>query len=96
MPKYVTQNGKPVSATDPKRAVWYSARCSYWTDDWSKVVKVGPGIPACPTCQSVGFIADADKFLKDVVDTAIGKIDHGPKERCNAVLTHFLPPEASS
>lgn len=49
-------NGMPTTADDPLRGVWYSAKCAYWTDDWTKLdtVCVG-GIPSCPRCKSVGF-----------------------------------------
>lgn len=50
-------DGKPTIADDPERGVWYSAgqSCGYWTDDWTKLVKVGPGIPVCPHCKMVGM-----------------------------------------
>lgn len=49
---YLDIQGKPVDANDDTRLMWYSAKCSYWTDDWSKL---GYGIPSCPNCHSVGL-----------------------------------------
>jgi hypothetical protein len=85
-------NGQPADDTDGLRGVWYSSRCRYWTDDWSKLKLVGPGIPVCPHCNSVGFQAEYENFS--------GKDE--PKERCNEYwhtkqpgvpsISHFLPP----
>lgn len=39
--------------------IWYAAgNCGYWTDDFSKLKIVGPGIPCCPKCSAVGFQMD--------------------------------------
>ena len=50
--------------SSPEDSVWYSARCSYYTFDWSKLDQlpvrgspVNGGIPCCPICKSPGFIA---------------------------------------
>ena len=53
--RFLDYKGKTVDSNDPSRLIWYSSLCDYWTDDWDKLIKVGPGIPACPNCHSVGF-----------------------------------------
>lgn len=53
-PRYMNEKGD-TTAEDPDRMLWYSARCTYWTDNWAKLITVGPGIPACPHCKSVGL-----------------------------------------
>lgn len=53
--KYIDVDGKPVPKGSARALVWYSATCSYWTDDWSKLALSGPGIPVCPHCQSPGY-----------------------------------------
>lgn len=55
MGMYIDTHGIPVSVNDPLREMWYSATCCYWTDDWSKLKKFGPGIPCCPQCGSPGM-----------------------------------------
>lgn len=62
MAKFVTENGKIVSADDPKRAIWYG-RCGFWTDDWDLLSKFGPGIPCCPKCNCPGYICTAGEWL---------------------------------
>jgi hypothetical protein len=52
--KTIDSYGKPIKSDDLDRIIWYSIKCTYWTDDWNKVAKVGPGIPCCPVCRSVG------------------------------------------
>ncbi len=50
--------GRPTTADDPERGMWYATHqdlCGYWTDDWTKLGRVGSGIPACPTCGCVGM-----------------------------------------
>ena len=96
MTRFCRLDGKPAAEDDVMRGVWYSSRCKYWTDDWSKLKKVGPGIPVCPECQSVGFQTVYQNFQ--------GK--DKPKETCNdnwftkdpAVpsVSHWLPPESKS
>jgi len=56
--KCLTQSGTKCGPDDPLRAVWYSAMCTYWTDDWSKLGYAGPGIPTCPVCRSPGMITN--------------------------------------
>ena len=65
--KIINQQGNPVEPGDPLRAIWYSASCGYWTDDWDLLQKVGPGIPVCPTCGGPGFITTATLWDKGVV-----------------------------
>lgn len=55
MPQYRDLQGRKTNATDSKRMVWSSARCTYWTDDWDKLKSFGPGIPCCPHCGSPGY-----------------------------------------
>lgn len=52
--KYLTEDGKDTTADDPNRLIWYAIHCGYWTDDWGKLAKIGPGIPCCPVCKCVG------------------------------------------
>lgn len=54
--------GEPTTSDDPKRGVWYSVTCTFWTDEWDLLKVVGPGIPCCPYCNSVGFQIDADRW----------------------------------
>lgn len=67
-PKYMTMDGKEVAADDPQRAVWYSTNpeCFFWTDDWSKLLKVGPGIPCCPNCKMVGMYTTAEDWFDGI------------------------------
>lgn len=67
MPKFTTRDGKTVQSNDPARAIWYG-QCGFWTDDWSVPVLVGPGIPACPKCNNVGFICTAGDWDKGAMD----------------------------
>lgn len=66
MPKFVTENGNEVKSADIRRAIWYG-NCGFWTDDWDKVTKVGPGIPACPKCKTPGFICAASQWFDGAV-----------------------------
>lgn len=77
--KYRTESGEKTTADDPKRVLWYSSRCGYWTDDWDKLTKVGPGIPACPHCQAVGFQTTAENWDRGI--DAYEAQDPGYKER---------------
>lgn len=52
--KYVKENGRHTAHNDPQRLVWYGP-CTYWTDDWTKLKSIGPGIPCCPHCKCPGF-----------------------------------------
>ena len=62
---YRTANGTPTTQEDPERLMWYSARCTYWTDDWSTLVlAIGSGIPTCPNCGSVGFQGEMGPWLE--------------------------------
>lgn len=55
MSKYITTHGEPTHKDNTQREIWYSAHCTYWTDDWSKLKTVGPGIPVCPYCSCPGM-----------------------------------------
>lgn len=46
--------GESLKADDPKRGVWYSTRCTFWTDDWTRLAS-NRGIPCCPYCGAVGY-----------------------------------------
>lgn len=56
-------NGEPTTANDPKRGVWYSAACSYWTDDWTKLRTDRMGIPCCPKCGCPGLQTEAGSWF---------------------------------
>jgi hypothetical protein len=64
------RDGEITTADDPERGVWYSLRCGYWTDDWSKLKAVGPGIPVCPVCRCPGMRMTAADWAKGVADYA--------------------------
>jgi hypothetical protein len=66
-PEHLRQDATRTTGDDPERAVWYSARCGYWTDDWGKLAKVGPGVPACPSCGCPGMITTAKEWLSNVL-----------------------------
>lgn len=53
--RYITTHGEPTTAQDEQRVIWYSAQCTFWTDDWSLLKTVGPGIPCCPHCMMPGM-----------------------------------------
>lgn len=53
--QYIDTHGRPTTADDPTRMMWYSSLCTYWTDDWSKLKQFGPGIPCCPHCRCPGM-----------------------------------------
>jgi hypothetical protein len=65
-PKYVTLNGEVTDVYDLNRAIWYSAVCTYWTDDWCKLSATFGKIPCCPYCRSVGFQTTAKEWCGDV------------------------------
>lgn len=56
---YRTLNGRPCTDSAPERGIWYSAGCTFWTDDWSALRSFGPGIPCCPDCGAPGMQTDA-------------------------------------
>src|SRR4051812_27341626 len=60
--RYLDDHGNQVTATDPKRLIWYSVGCGYWTDDWAILAKTGPGIPCCPKCGMVGMMTTAQRW----------------------------------
>lgn len=62
----MTEPGLACALDDPKRAVWYSARCTFWTDDWSRLALVGPGIPCCPHCKCPGMQTDWEDWMNGV------------------------------
>lgn len=59
--KYQTLDGDPTTADDPKRGVWYSVSCTFWTDEWDKLALSGM-TPVCPHCGCVGFETTAQGF----------------------------------
>lgn len=61
---YRKANGTPTTKDDPERLMWYSARCTYWTDDWSQLLlAIGSRIPCCPNCGSVGYQGEMGPWL---------------------------------
>ena len=45
------------------RWIWYSANCSYWTDNFDNLSATAHGsIPCCPHCGCVGYQAESDKW----------------------------------
>lgn len=61
-PMYCDAYGQPTTVENDKRMMWYSSRCTYWTDNWGKLARTGPGIPCCPKCGSVGYESAWDQF----------------------------------
>jgi len=61
-PRFQTAEGRPTTDRDNNRMVWYSARCAYWTDDWTKTSRSGI-IPVCPICGCPGLQATYEKFV---------------------------------
>ncbi len=62
MSRYHDEAGRATSPDDPRRLMWYSTRCSYWTDDWTELKLLGQRIPCCPTCQAVGYQSPFEAF----------------------------------
>jgi hypothetical protein len=62
MPKYIDAYGQPTAADNPNRMMWYSARCTFWCDDWSLLKSTGPGIPCCPQCGCPGMQTEYAKW----------------------------------
>ncbi len=61
--KYCRLDGTATAADDPKRGVWYSAGCTFWTDEWDRLHLRGQyRIPVCPHCGCPGMQIDADKW----------------------------------
>lgn len=82
-------DGMPTTADDPERGIWYSVKCSYWTDDWTKTKQhVHSPIPCCPVCLSPGFQTTAGAWEKGVAETEIanhpryGEFIAAQKEHC--------------
>lgn len=64
-PKFLDTAGRLVGRNDESRIVWFSARCTYWTDDWSVLSKTFPhGIPICPNCKSPGLQAEFKDWVR--------------------------------
>lgn len=62
---YRKANGTPTTKDDPERLMWYSSRCTYWTDDWSKLsLSVGTNIPICPVCGCPGYQGEMGSWLE--------------------------------
>lgn len=84
-------SGEATNQLDPKRRIWYSTGCGYWTDDWSKLCIEAHTPPACPHCGCFGFSTPMDlwsqvppEFLKCYprYDEWLLK----SKEKCNKAL----------
>lgn len=88
---YRKANGQPTTQDDPERLMWYSARCTYWTDDWSKLVlSTGSRIPCCPNCGSPGFQGEMEPWIESAIayaDTNPGYYQFllGVKEACKKI-----------
>ena len=39
--RFQRADGTPTQRADPHRLLWYSTRCTYWTDDWPKLSSTG-------------------------------------------------------
>ena len=62
--RIIDEQGQPVAADDPNRAIWYGPQvCGFWTDDWNSVAIGSLGIPVCPECGAPGFITNAGDWL---------------------------------
>lgn len=59
MPRFQNRAGEAVDEDDPERELFYSACCTYWTDDWTKLGLHQGRIPYCPSCGSVGYQTNA-------------------------------------
>lgn len=59
IPRFQNRSGEAVDSQDPARELFYSAGCTYWTDDWTKLGLVMGRIPCCPSCGSVGYQTNA-------------------------------------
>ena len=88
---YITLRGEVTDQNDPERGLWYSSftdKCGYWTDDWTKLALVGPGIPVCPVCGCVGMQTTAGQWDRDVSEFEANGHPHyrsyvaSRKERC--------------
>lgn len=58
--------GAPTHKNDPERAVWYSAGCTYWTDNWRRLGQTR-NIPVCPFCGCVGYIIEMSRWMAEAV-----------------------------
>lgn len=64
MTKFQDAYGQPTTQDNANRLMWYSTRCTYWTDDWLKLKTSGPGIPVCPKCGSPGYQSHFNQWDK--------------------------------
>ncbi len=55
-------NGQATTVDDPKRGIWYSAHCGFWTDDWTTLKAMPVGIPCCPDCGCPGMQTNAEDW----------------------------------
>lgn len=62
--KYRRLDGFTTTADDPERSVWYSASCSWWTDEWDRLLRGPGGMPCCPHCGSVGYATEFKQFTQ--------------------------------
>lgn len=67
MARYILEDGEETTADDPRRLVWYSARCGFYTDDWEALSKAFE-IPICPCCSSPGFMVGFERWEQSAVE----------------------------
>lgn len=55
-PLFCDTFGQLTTTSDDNRVIWFSTRCTFWTDNWTKLSKTFPhGIPICPNCKAQGM-----------------------------------------
>lgn len=69
-PPYYHNGLEECNKDDPSRYVFYSAKCTYWTDDFSKLGRTKFGIPCCPICSSVGFQTTFEEWMTAALEHA--------------------------
>lgn len=100
MNKYQKDNGDATTSDDPRRMLWFSSNCTYWTDDWMKLKTFGDmpdqprsGVPCCPHCGSPGLQAEAAMWLRSAQvhesngHPAYFAMVQWQKERCAKTVT---------
>lgn len=70
-PPYYHNGLEECNKDDPSRYVFYSAKCTYWTDDFSKLGRTGFGIPCCPVCGMVGFQCTFEEWIINVLEHTV-------------------------